>query len=476
MREKVYDKARGAIRRQLENIEPPVSEAVRHKQLAKLEEAIQEIEDRNTEALPDIDEDAFADILSEGQIDEDDIGEEEEVDVAPAAKRRAPAPGPVRGPEMDEHGDDESYDEIGVDDAVKPDAPRMREAEVSDYLMPRKSRPAGPLIGAAAALVVILVLGIGIWTFGGSITALVFGPSDTTETAGAVSTGQPSTESGGQEAATSSRTAGSNSESGSGGNVSEGPQKFTQRLLQDGSEVDEGPGGSAAPAGDTEGKSVAALDLSQPQTATSSQAPSGNEGAAATAGQASAPVVGQKMFLYEERLGQQAPTAEQGTVVWSIVRESPGDNLPPEPAIEAQINVPQKGISAIMTIKRNADQSLPASHLIEIVFALTEGFEGNGIGAIQNFAMKQTEQDTGDSLIAVPAKITDSFFMIALNDYVEAVQLNLKLLRERNWIDLPIAYGNGRRALLTMEKGSSGAEVFDQVIRAWEARTASSTQ
>ena len=69
--------------------------------------------------------------------------------------------------------------------------------------------------------------------------------------------------------------------------------------------------------------------------------------------------------------------------------------------------------------------------------------------------MKQTEQDTGDSLIAVPAKITDSFFMIALNDYVEAVDLNLKLLRERNWIDLPVSYGNGRRALLTMEKGSS---------------------
>ncbi|MCP4317922.1 MAG: hypothetical protein GY789_18345 [Hyphomicrobiales bacterium] len=482
MREKVYDKARGAIRRQLENIDPPVSEAVRHKQLAKLEEAIQEIEDANTETLPEIDEDAFADILSDGQIDEDDIGEEEEVEAAPVPKRRPPKPKPVLRPEMDDEDDD--YDDIGVDDAVKPDARRMRETDVSDYLMPRKKRSAGPLVGAIAALVVIVALGVGLWMFGDRITALVFGPTDGIQSAGTVSTDQSSTSDDEQTGTGAGQTTGRPSETpvdtatdGTASNVTDGPQKHTQRLLTDGSEVDEGPGGAAALAVDAEGKSVASLDVTKPDTVAPVKAPqTSNDTAATSPSVPAAPVVGQKMFLYEERLGQQAPTAEQGTVLWSIVRESPGDNLPPEPAIEAQINIPEKGMSAIMTIKRNADQSLPASHLIEIVFALTEQFDGNGIGAIQNFAMKQTEQDTGDSLIAVPAKITDSFFMIALNDYVEAVDLNLKLLRERNWIDLPVAYGNGRRALLTMEKGSSGAEVFDQVIRAWEARTASSTQ
>ena len=469
MREKVYEKARGAIRRQLDNIDPPVSDTVRDKQLARLEEAILEIEDRHADAFPDIDEDAFADILSDGQIDEDDIGEEEAI-AAPRPKRRAPARAePARGPEMDDEEDDEEDDEygVGIDDSIQPEARRMGDSPVADYLQPRRRSSLGPVLVGLVAFVVFAAIGFGIWVFSDSITSLVGGSPSTVQTSGQAGTS-------GQDQTNAAQGASARPTQG----ATDGPPKFTQRLMPDGSEVDEGPAANSNLASDAEGKSVAALDLSQPDAGARAEpapaetaAPQQNSETLATP-----PRVGQKMFLYEERLGQQAPTAVQGNVVWSIVRESPGDNLPPEPAIEAQITVPDKGLSAIMTIKRNADQSLPASHLIEIVFALTEGFDGNGIGAIQNFALKQTEQDTGDSLIAVPAKITDSFFMIALNDYVEAVQLNLKLLRERNWIDLPISYGNGRRALLTLEKGSTGAEVFDQVIRAWEARTASSTQ
>ena len=479
MRQKVYDKARGAIRRQLENIDPPVSEAVRHRQLAKLEEAIQEIEDANTEALPEIDEESFADILSDSQLDEGDLGEEESVAVPPPTSGRLSGKlQPVLGPEAE----DEGYDEEGIDELVERDPNRVPDSEVSDYLMPRKKRASATLMGAAAALLLIVVLGLGIWLFGDRVTEMVFGSGSETETTDAESSTTPASqevetaaaeENTGEEAAEAETSANTDA-----AQTTQGPPKFTQRLMQDGSEVDEGPGSNLAAAGDGEGRSVAALDQEQNESAASAQPEPQSQAPAATSqpSAASAPAVGQKMFLYEERLGQQEPTANQGTVVWNIVRESPGDDQPPEPAIEAQINVPESGLSAIMTIKRNADKSLPASHLIEIVFALSDQFQGSGIGSIQNFAMKQTEEDTGDSLIAVPAKITESFFMIALNDYVEAVDLNLKLLRERNWIDLPVSYGNGRRALLTMEKGSSGAEIFDQVIRAWEARTASSTQ
>ena len=69
----------------------------------------------------------------------------------------------------------------------------------------------------------------------------------------------------------------------------------------------------------------------------------------------------------------------------------------------------------------------------------------------------------------MPAKITDDFHMIALNDYPEARTTNLDLLRSRNWIDIPITYRNGRRALLTLEKGPAGIEAFTTAIREWQA-------
>ncbi|MGQ3278867.1 MAG: hypothetical protein ACT6WE_20290, partial [Shinella sp.] len=182
----------------------------------------------------------------------------------------------------------------------------------------------------------------------------------------------------------------------------------------------------------------------------------------------------QKMFLYEERLGQTAPTAIEGTVAWSVAEESPGGDAKAEPVVRAQVNVPSKGLTALITFRRNGDRSLPASHLVELVFSLPENFEGGGIESVQRVAMKRTEQDRGDALIAVPAKITDDFHMIALNDFPEAIAKNTELLRTRNWIDIPITYRNGRRALMTLDKGAAGAEAFDTVMKAWATAGAAS--
>ncbi|CAN7511254.1 hypothetical protein LJR030_005248 [Rhizobium sp. LjRoot30] len=277
--------------------------------------------------------------------------------------------------------------------------------------------------------------------------------------------------------------------------------KFTQRLLVNGSEVDDGPGGEAA---STEGKSVAEQNVAANEagntttTDTSGAATTGNpttttdtqttvptqtgqvdgttqtpaaENTTTTDGTqqtAAAVAGGQKMFLYEERIGQSVPTAIQGTVVWSLQQET-GENGKPEPTVQGQINVPDRGLSALMTFKRNSDPSLPASHLVEIVFSLPQDFEGGAIDSVQRIAMKQTEQDRGNALIAVPAKITDDFHMIALNDFPEARASNLELLRTRGWIDMPITYRNGRRALLTLEKGEPGNDAFNKAVQAWLA-------
>jgi hypothetical protein len=264
----------------------------------------------------------------------------------------------------------------------------------------------------------------------------------------------------------------------------EGSGKFTQRLQQDGSEIDQGP--AAAPAGANateEGKSVAAqteagkpVDTAQAtQTTPAAQTTGETQPAQPVPGQQTAtdpatqqvPAGAQKMFLYEERLGQSAPTAIEGNVAWSVKEESPGGDAKPEPVVQAQINVPERGLTALMTVKRNADPSLPASHVIEFVFSLPENFEGGSIDSVQRVSMKRNEQDRGDALIAVPAKITEDFHMIALNDFPEAVATNTELLRTRSWIDIPLTYRNGRRALLTLEKGTAGTEAFTKAMQAW---------
>ncbi|MQB42172.1 hypothetical protein [Rhizobium sp. ICMP 5592] len=268
--------------------------------------------------------------------------------------------------------------------------------------------------------------------------------------------------------------------------------KFTQRLLANGTEEDEGPAAGGQP-GVAEGKSVAEQNVASAAPATgAAAAPAANADAAqatqspvATAPAATPPAAadqqasatpqqaapvadGQKVFLYEERLGQTSPTAFEGTVTWSL-QEGKGADGRPEPSVQGLINVPQRGLTATITVSRNTDSSLPASHLVELAFQVPPNFEGGAIDNVQRIALKATEQDRGDALIAVPAKVTDDVYMVALNDFPDARKTNLDLLKSRNWIDIPVVYRNGRRALLTMEKGPTGTDAFSKAIAEWQA-------
>ncbi|KAA1182460.1 hypothetical protein FP026_10325 [Rhizobium tropici] len=278
--------------------------------------------------------------------------------------------------------------------------------------------------------------------------------------------------------------------------------KFTQRLLANGTEEDKGPAANGQP-GVVEGKSVAQQNVASAAPSATATQPANNAAAAQTQAPATAapspsastdqqtppasqqqqapanqpPSVtqqtatatdGQKVFLYEERLGQTSPSAFQGTVTWSV-QEGKGADGRPEPSVQGLITVPDRGLTATITVSRNSDSSLPASHLIELAFQVPPTFEGGAIDNVQRVALKATEQDRGDALIAVPAKVTDDVYMVALNDFPDARKTNLDLLKSRNWIDIPVVYRNGRRALLTMEKGPTGTDAFNKAISEWQA-------
>ena len=256
--------------------------------------------------------------------------------------------------------------------------------------------------------------------------------------------------------------------------------KFTQRLMADGTERDEGPaaGANGQPV-TAEGQSVYEQNVAPPPAgeapANNAGAPAGTPPAGTPPAQQPAAAAGDRMFLYEEVLGQTVPTAIQGSVSWSLQQENDAEGKP-SPTVQGQITVPGRGLSALITFKRNTDPSLPASHLIEIVFSVSPGFEGGAIDSVQRIAMKSTEQDRGNALIAVPAKITDDFHMIALNDFPDAMKTNLELLKSRNWIDIPVSYRNGRRALLTLQKGNDGIAAFDKALSEWAAATPATGQ
>ena len=177
----------------------------------------------------------------------------------------------------------------------------------------------------------------------------------------------------------------------------------------------------------------------------------------------------QRAILYEEGSTQAENSIDAGQVVWSVVENEPSPGAAKEPAIQARVEIPDRKMVLLMTIKRNSDAALPASHLIELVFAVPDDFSGGAIGQINRFVLKDSEQGRGDGLVAVPARIDDGIFLIALNNLEQAVTANEQLLQSRSWIDIPLQYRTGRRALVTIEKGAAGEKIFTDVFDAWKA-------
>jgi hypothetical protein len=177
-------------------------------------------------------------------------------------------------------------------------------------------------------------------------------------------------------------------------------------------------------------------------------------------------LVAQKAVLYEEPLdaanAASGVTAINAAVTWRYV-----DSGPNGPEVQADLQVPERGMKIKFTIHKNSDTTLPASHLIEVVVDTPPDFPGKGIKSVPRIVMKPTEEARGQPLVGAPAKVTDGFFWVALSAADADISANLALLRERNWIDLPFVYNTGQRAILTFEKGTPGDRVFEKAITAW---------
>lgn len=468
MRGRVYDKARATIEAKLAAVTPPPPATLADRQRQHLEDAIAIVEAEYAPPQP---------LESEATEEEDGL-DRILADLDPGTIRPVSAPVPPLVNTADSApGDKESdgwhsfEEEQRAEEISRPEAepapPAYRAQE-------RRKRRAGPI---AAVIVLLLIAGVAAaaWFNRDSLDTLpgydkvvaLFDGWKTQTTPAETASGQSADEEEAQELA---ETAGAESgEPADDSQTQSGatPRKFTQRLTESGDEVDEGPAGGEPTIG--EGTSVAEASEAAPGQASVEDSAAGASDASAGTDQQVA--VAQKAIFYEERTNAAQGSAESGTVVWSLVQESPGDDLPPEPAIRGEATIPGKDLQLRITIKRNADKSLPASHIVEMIFLTPDDFPGGGINNVLRISMKHSEQDTGNPLLGIPAKIADGFFLFALNDSKAEEQTNLLLMKRQEWIDIPLVYKSGRRALITMEKGIPGDKVFDEALEAWSKQT-----
>ena len=150
-----------------------------------------------------------------------------------------------------------------------------------------------------------------------------------------------------------------------------------------------------------------------------------------------------------------------GTTLWRV--EGSG----PTSVLVADINLSEANLTANMRMSRNGDPKLPASHTIEFRFSPGPNSELASIATIDTPQMRVEDSPTGAPLAGAPVPIMPNYFLVGLSNNDKMSARNMELLRDRSWIDIPMALSSGRIAKLTFEKGPSGDRAIAQAIQGW---------
>jgi hypothetical protein len=179
-------------------------------------------------------------------------------------------------------------------------------------------------------------------------------------------------------------------------------------------------------------------------------------------------LVAQKVVLYEEDPSNPNGTQYGGAAVWRTEQMAPAPGQKPDVVIRAEIEIPEQKLSVRLSLRRNDDRQLPASHTVEIMFTMPPDFTHGGIDKIPGIMMKQGETTRGVALNGVAVKVTNNYFLVGLSSVDADMARNVQLLKERSWFDIPVVYADGKRALIAVEKGIPGEHAFSEAFAAWE--------
>jgi hypothetical protein len=180
--------------------------------------------------------------------------------------------------------------------------------------------------------------------------------------------------------------------------------------------------------------------------------------------------VAQRAILYEENQGEpQNPKASPGRALWRVDALNTGQGQPLEMVVRATVEIPGAGLTLNLSLRRNADPALPASHILELTFT-TPDDPGRIVRDVGLLQFKGEEAVRGTPLAGLPVPVKDNVFLIGLSNLPGDMERNQDLILRRNWIDLPIRFASGQRAILSFEKGVTGDQVLNDAFRQWQAR------
>jgi hypothetical protein len=152
--------------------------------------------------------------------------------------------------------------------------------------------------------------------------------------------------------------------------------------------------------------------------------------------------------------------------VWSIVPPVPGQ--PATMAVKADADIPDLKLHAAMTLRKNTDPTLQATHTIDLKFTPTDGAPIAGFKDVGLPQMRKLDSTASETLNSVRVKISDDYFLIALAKSDTDSPRNLELMKSDAWFDFPLLLNDNRIAKLVFQKSEEGQQMLEKAFEAWK--------
>ena len=178
------------------------------------------------------------------------------------------------------------------------------------------------------------------------------------------------------------------------------------------------------------------------------------------------PSAGRAAMLVASADNPQKPAVSLGSTVWSLIPAAPGQ--PATVAVKAEADIPDLKMHATMTLRKNTDPTLQATHTIDLKFSFAEGAPITGFKDVGLPQMRKEDSTAAEALTSVKVKISDTYFLIALAKGEADTARNLDLMQTRSWFDFPLLLNDDRIAKVVFQKSPEGQAMLEKAFEAWK--------
>jgi hypothetical protein len=179
-----------------------------------------------------------------------------------------------------------------------------------------------------------------------------------------------------------------------------------------------------------------------------------------------APPAGRAAMLVASADNPQKPAVSLGSTVWSLIPPAPGQ--PATVGVKAEADIPDLKMHATMTLRKNTDPTLQATHTIDLKFSFAPGAPIAGFKDVGLPQMRKEDSTAAEALTSVKVKISDTYFLIALAKGESDIARNLDLMQTRSWFDFPLLLNDDRIAKVVFQKSPEGQTMLEKAFDAWK--------